>query len=340
MSMRAVLGDTKEGDAREALEASIRRHDLGPLSPITRSRGLGPYRGYAEMLAAVAHLADSGARLVRYGRSVEGEPLFALHFGRVAADSEGKASSHLSRTAVVLSGIHPTEWIGIETHLAMLARLVGADIGDRAVIAMPIANPDGIRRVERNLRAGKKRFVRHNARGVDLNRNFDARWGKLGIVQRLLSFVYAPGSRPASEPEVEGIAHHLSAVRIDRAVSLHSFGGAVLFPRASSVFRIHDEAEHRVWARRIATAADPKRPYVFASCARWSKGITAGGLELDWFYDRHGAVSLLVECSRGGLGFTPSRLFDPFAWFNPPRIAQVTGSIADGVLPFVKGLDA
>lgn len=337
--MRAVLGDTKEGDAREALEASIRRHDAGPLAPITRKRGLGPYRGYAELLREVANLVDRGGRLVRYGRSVQGEPLFALHFGRVSADDDGRASPLLSRSAVVLSGVHPTEWIGIETHLTVLSRIAGADLGDRSVIALPIVNPDGIRRVEKNLRAGKKRFVRHNARGVDLNRNFDSQWGKLGIVQRMLSFVYSPGSRPASEPEVEGIAQHLSSARIDRAISLHSFGGAVLYPRASSVRTIHDDAEHRVWARRIASASDPKRPYTYASCARWSKGITAGGLELDWFYDRHGAVSLLVECSRGGRGWTPSRLLDPFAWFNPPRIGHVASAIADGVVPFVKGLD-
>lgn len=335
MSAQAIVGDANEKGPRVALDGAIKKHAAGPLSPITRSRGLGPYRGYAEMLAQVAHLADRGAHLVSYGKSVEGEPLFALHFGPRSTLEPGARR----RTAVVLAGVHPTEWIGIETAFVVAERLVDQDLGDRGVLVLPLANPDGIRRVERNLRAARRRFVRHNAHGVDLNRNFDASWGELGIVQRALSFLFSPGSRPEGEPEVESVAHLLSALRVDRAVSLHSFGGAVLYPQASSLRAIHDRREHEAWARRIAEACDPKRPYAVASCARWAKGMTAGGLELDWFHERHGALSLLVECSRGGRGLTPSRLFDPFAWFNPPAISSVTRPIADGLIPFVKGLD-
>jgi hypothetical protein len=213
------------------------------------------------------------------------------------------------------------------------------DLNDRAVVAIPIVNPDGVRRVDRNLRAMRHRFVRHNARGVDLNRNFDERWGKLGLVQRLLGGLFYPGPRPASEPEVEAIAHHLSACRVERAVSLHSFGGAVLYPLASSTRRVHDAAEHDAWATRIAHSIDPRRPYAARSCASWAKGITAGGLELDWFHARHGALSLLVECSRGGRGWRPARLFEPFAWFNPPRVTAESSAIATALLPFVRGFD-
>ncbi|MEZ4300407.1 MAG: hypothetical protein R3B70_36010 [Polyangiaceae bacterium] len=48
-----------------------------------------------------------------------------------------------ARTGVVLAGVHPIEWIGIETCLALLDRLAGADLGGRAVTAFPIVNPDG-----------------------------------------------------------------------------------------------------------------------------------------------------------------------------------------------------
>ncbi len=335
MAMHSVLHDTKEVDPRQALEIATRRSDLGPLAPITRSRGLGAYRGYGELLGALGHLVARGARLVCYGRSAEGEPLFALHFGSRRSLEPGS----MSRTAVLLAGVHPGEWIGIETALVVGERLVDVDLAERGVLLLPLVNPDGIRRVERNLRAGRKRFVRHNARGVDLNRNFDAAWGELGVVQRALSWVFSPGTRPQGEPEVEGIAHLVSPLRVDRALSLHSYGGAVLYPKASSLRPIHDEREHRAWATRIAHACDPARPYDVASCARWSRGITAGGLELDWFHERHGALSLLVECSRGGRGLLPSRLFDPFAWFNPPALGPVTRAVADGVVPFLKGLD-
>lgn len=317
------------------LDQALAKSAAPPIGPTLTARGLGPYRGYGEMLATIRRLVDKGYRPHHIGRSVEGEPLLALHLGREALRG-GQGTPY--RATVVLAGIHPNEWIGVETCFALLEQLLAFDLDDRTVIAIPIVNPDGIRRVDRNLRAGRRRFVRHNARGVDLNRNFDESWGKAGIVPRLLRGLFNPGPRAASEPEVEALAHHLSAVRVERAVSLHSFGGAVLFPLASSTARVHDAAEHEAWAWRIARSADAKRPYVAKSCARWAKGITAGGLELDWFHGRHGALSLLVECSRGGRSLQPARFFEPFAWFNPPRVAAEAAAISSALTPFVRGL--
>ena len=320
-------------DPRAALRAALVAHRRPALSRLLARRGLGPYRGYGEMLEAVERLVDRGARLSLLGRSVRGEPLFGLRFG--AEDPREQ-----SRTGVVLSGVHPMEWIGIEVHLALLERLVAADLGGRSVLAVPIVNPDGLLRVEMNLREGRRRFVRHNAHGVDLNRNFDARWGYRSLAQRLLWFLFSPGKHAASEPEVAAIAHALSARRVDRAVSLHSFGGAVLYPPAGSLWPVVDRDEHRAWATRIARAADPQRPYRAMSLIRFGCGFRQGGLELDWFHERHGALSLLVECSRGGVGLRPSRLLDPFAWYNPPRIHDVAPPLVDALSPFVKGLSA
>jgi hypothetical protein len=314
-------------EALSAIRAARRAHEAPPLGPILEQRRLGPYRGYAEMLGAIEGLADRGARLSVIGRSVKGEPIVAVHLG---------AERPNARTTVTLSGVHPIEWIGVEVQLALLSRLVESRLDGRSLVAVPIVNPDGVLRVEANLRAGRRRFARHNAHGVDLNRNFDARWHDRGLVQRLLSFMFAPGSRPASEPEVAAIAHHVAPRRIDRALSLHSFGGAVLYPSAASLWPIWDAAEHRAWAKRIAEAADAK-PYRALPAAWFSLGMTAGGLELDWFHDRHGAVSLLVECSRRNAGLHPARLFQPFAWFNPRRPAAVVAALVEAVLPYVRG---
>jgi len=296
-----------EGEqARALLREAVASHRTTAFSMVAEREGLGRYRGYADMLATLDRLVERGGRLVQAGLSVQGRPLFALHLGKYPAAAD-------TRTTVILSGVHPNEWIGIETHFALLEHLAGVDLGDRSIISFPIVNPDGVFQVETNLRAGRRRFVRHNARGVDLNRNFDSRWGHRGILQSLLPWVFRRGTRAASEPEVEAIAFALSKRRIDRALSLH-----------------------RVWARRIARAAD-KRAYRAAPCSWWAWGSTAGGLELDWFHERHGAISLLVECSRGGFGVRPSRLLSPFAWFNPIKVEPVSSEIAQALLPFVKG---
>ncbi|WP_437731026.1 M14 family metallopeptidase [Sorangium sp. So ce1335] len=410
-----------EEQGRAALKAALFVHRRAPLSRLLARRGLGPYRGYGELLEALDRLADRGAQLSLIGRSVRGEPLLAVQLGATGAAGAGGyregpapaalpgqqggssrgggsppraasrphggtqlngapvAGAHLglgaqvgadepapddaapaqpdepagpiarrgpggagrerARTTVILSGIHPLEWIGVETTLALLERLAAEDLGGRSIFAVPIVNPDGLLRVEMNLRAGRHRYVRGNARGVDLNRNFDAGWYERGLVQRLIGLVSSPGSRPASEPEVEAIAHALSSRRIDRALSLHSAGGAVLYPPAHSLWPVADAAEHRAFALRVARAAD-RRPYRAMSYVRFAWGIRKAGLEIDWLHDRHGALSLLVECSRGKLGLRPSRLVEPFAWYNPRKLDDAAPQLVESVLPFVKGARA
>lgn len=315
-----------DSDGREVARAAAEKHRRPPLARTIVPDRLGPYRGYGELLDAMERLGERGARLREIGRSVLGEPLLSVHLG---------SEDPRARTTAVLSCVHPIEWIGIEVCFALLERLSAVDLGDRAIVAFPIVNPDGLLKVEDDLRAGRRRWRRHNARGVDLNRNFDAHWHERGWFQRMLSWVFSAGSAPASEPEVAAIGFELSERRVDRALSLHSFGGAVLFPPAHSVWPIPDYAEHRAWAKSVANAAR-NRPYSEKQCSWWVMGSTQCGLELDWFHERHGALSLLVECE-GGPGFSASRLIHPFGWFNPLELSDVAARVSEAALPFVKG---
>jgi hypothetical protein len=310
-----------------ALHDAVRKNDRPQLAHALGPKRLGDYRGYGEMLGALEKLEKQGARIREMGRSVQGEPLFVVEVGAPAKSG--------SPTSVILSAVHPIEWIGIETHLSLLEKLVTRPPTNRTIVSIPIVNPDGVRLVEQNLRTGSRKFVRHNARGVDLNRNFDVAWGKRGFLQRLLSPIYARGAGPESEPEVAAVVRELRERRVDRALSLHSFGGVVMYPPARTVVPIAQTAEHRAWAKRIAAAADDK-PYTVWPSSWWALGFVQMGLELDWFYERHGATSLLVECSRLSIGAS-SRMFEPFAWFNPENRARVAGRIAEAVVPFVKG---
>src|SRR4051794_2401239 len=81
-------------EARASLRAALLAHRRPPLAPVMEPRGLGPYRGYGEVLAAIERLVDRGARLAQIGRSVKGEPLFAIHLG---------SDDPAARTAVTLS---------------------------------------------------------------------------------------------------------------------------------------------------------------------------------------------------------------------------------------------
>ena len=318
--------------AASTLAKAIERREEPPLRPELERQGFGPYRGYREILEEIERLCRANGRSARLsiaGHSVRGEPIVQLTLGNPEPSST-------TRTSVVVAGLHPIEWIGIECALALVRELREIDFGDRSVVVFPMVNPDGLLKVERNLRRKRRRFVRHNARGVDLNRNFDAHWGHQSLVSRLLPWVFKPGSFPASEPEVSSIAYALGQRRVDRALSLHSFGGVVLYPSTHSVWPVADASEHRAWAQSIARRADA-RAYRALPAAWFGLGLTMGGLELDWFHERHGALSILVECSRGGWGLSWRKLTTPFAWFNPPNVTEVAKRVAEATLAFTRG---
>lgn len=125
------------------------------------------------------------------GVSVEGRPLLCSVYG------SGE------ETVMILGGIH-----GNEPASAVLARELCAyleqhpdECGNATVVVAPAVNPDG-------LAHGK----RTNARGVDLNRNFDA-----SNRRNSERFGYAP----LSEPESQYIAALIERYQPDRMVSLH-----------------------------------------------------------------------------------------------------------------------
>ena len=146
-------------------------------------------------------------------------------------------------------------------------------------------------------------------------------------------------SGTASEVAGElGAVYDLRVVR----VPTHRPSGRTLLPE-----QVFPDSE-RKW-QHIAERADPLRPYRAVQSSHWVPGVTAPGMELDWFHDQHGALSFLIECSRGGIFGRPaytygsrasllSKLMEPFAWFNPPRPERTAVSVAGAVEPFARGL--
>ncbi len=322
------MADANAG-ARAALESAIAGHPAPDLAELLSRRGLGAYGDYAATLRRILALADGGAGIELLGQSVHGQPLVCVRIGPPDAP-----------VSALLAGLHPTEWIGIETGLRILENCLGEPASDRQLVAFPLANPDGVLQVQDNLLRGIRRFVRHNARGVDLNRNFPSFWGANTLAQRVLRRTFAGGSGPASEPEVRAIVQRLSSLPVDRALSLHSFGGVVLFPYGAMRTRPVEHAALEAWARRVAAAARPKRGYRAVQSARWVPGFTARGMELDYFHEHFGALSLLIECSKGGVladPWRPSVWTEPFAWFNPTDLEATVGPVARAALPFLAG---
>lgn len=289
----------------------------------------GSYRGFAEMLDAIDALRSRGARVEVAGRSHEGAPLLRVEIGPPDA-----------RTAsLLIAGTHAMEWIGIETALALLDSIADAP-GDRRLIAFPVLNPDGVRRAERDLRAGRKlRFRRTNGRGVDLNRNWPTHWRTTRLIPSLLPFLGSAGAHGGSEPEIRVVLDAIEAARrsgtkLERAVSLHSFGAMLLLPYGGRFALPPNHATLHALADEVRRAL-PTR-YGIRSCARWVPGFFANGMELDHLL-HEGMEPLLVECSRGGFSpFDPSSWLVPFRWFNPRDPARHGAELTHALLPFLR----
>lgn len=312
------------------LEAHLEK--LGPIRPLDADVDpavFGDYRGYADLVAAWCRLTHDGARARAVGTSVNGAPVFALELGPASAD-------HVS---AVMAGIHPIEWIGVETMLRLLRRLVDDPPTDRRVIAFPLVNVDGYRKVENDLRAGKRKWRRTNRNRVDLNRNWPTHF-RVGKPRRTLSGYNYGGPAPRSEPEVDAICATLDGVdaRVDVALSLHSIGRKILYPYGGR-WAPPDDVDALRAAASAVSGRLPRR-YGIRQSARWVPGAFAHGMEIDHLHDRYGAIALLVECSLGGAtARAPRSLLHPFRIFNPARPEVEASELAAALEPFVRGHD-
>src|SRR4051794_31686563 len=148
-----------------------------------------------------------------FGHSVEGRPLNVTRVG----DAEAPVR------VLVVGDVHGDEPAGE----AIVARLRRARLDGVVLYLVRSGNPDG--------RAAN---TRHNARGVDLNRNFPWRWrsGARGT--------YYPGPNAGSEPETGALMRLVWRVRPQLTIYYHQHMGITV--RAPGA----DPAVQREYARR------------------------------------------------------------------------------------------
>ena len=133
---------------------------------------------------------------LKIGQSTHGEPIMLEMFGNGP------------ERIFIFGGIHGDEPTSafVARELAALLRGRPELLEGRTVGVLADANPDGL-----------KRRTRHNANGVDLNRNFPAlNW------TRIMGHGISHGGRPASEPETRAIILAMEMLRPKRVIAIHS----------------------------------------------------------------------------------------------------------------------
>ena len=185
------------------------------------------------------------------GFTHESRPVEVHAFRNPNEGSEKTARPHV----LLLATIHGNEWAGTP----LLERLVDELAGDTALLAsrditvIPVANPDGY--------AARRR---HNAKGVDLNRNFPAANARASV-----------GGTPLSEPESHALHDWLIANQPDLVISIHQPVGVVDWDGpADEIARVMSEASG-LPAKRIGS-----RPGSLGSFLGVDRGVPVITLEL------------------------------------------------------------
>ena len=215
------------------------------------------------------------------GKSVEGRSLFAFRIGR--GEPVG-----ISQYA-----LHAREWITAYLGLEHVRR--GVPRG--SVWIIPLMNPDGALLCTEGLaRVSKARrdFLKElsgdgdfslwkaNIEGVDLNVNFDARWGTGARNLRFPAPENYIGEAPFSAPESRALSDFTLQVNPQFTVSWHTKGEEIYWHFFQPLFR-------RLRDKRLARVLSRSTGYPLCSA-----GKSAGGYK-DWCVEKLKIPAFTVE---------------------------------------------
>ncbi|MCL2228645.1 MAG: membrane dipeptidase [Firmicutes bacterium] len=163
------------------------------------------------------------------GHSVLGKPIIAYHVG-----------PHDKPQIIITGAIHAREWI---TELLVRELMKNGEIGDVGFWFIPSCNPDGVaiargeiepQGLPKVIEPKTAHLWKANARGVDLNVNFNAEWGKGAQNLTSAGSENYIGSHPESEPETKALADFTKRVfqsgNLLATIAYHSKGEVIYYP--------------------------------------------------------------------------------------------------------------
>lgn len=241
-------------------------------------------------LTALSRSAPGLTSLLEVGHTVHGRPLTALIAGR------------RDRALVLVGSVHGGE-AGAELALPICEAIIAdhpALLKRVGLAVLPCLNADQRER----LALGYPPYLRTNASGVDLNRNFPADWEQVDYTYGLVttdpeSATYR-GPAPASEPETQAVQALLRAVKPAAVLAFHHLssltGSSFLYAKAAAGDEAYEQRcreINRVYRAAMGVAEVGEEPLrVAAAC-------TAGSLPA-WVYACYGVPAFDLEGDGSG----------------------------------------
>ena len=194
----------------------------------------------------------------------------------------------------------------------------------RTLWIVPALNPDGVELVERGLSSAgflSDRIQRMNsgsedvttwqanARGVDLNHNYDAGFRAYKGVESSLGILGgAPtrysGEYPESEPETAALARFIRSVPLSMILSLHTQGREIYFTSGGKALKGQAAVAARFAAMTGYRVAYPS-------------GASAYGGLTDWAVGRLGIPAFTLECGEGKNPLPPDSFAAAYGELRP-----------------------
>jgi carboxypeptidase T len=264
----------------------------------------GKYHSYQELeieLKALENAHPQIARLYDIGNSLEKRHIYALKISdNVSLDEE--------EPAVLFMGCHHArEWIAVEIPFLLAKYLVEnyekssqvKSLVDQSEIwVVPLVNPDGL---EYSIQV--YRFWRKNRRansdgtyGVDINRNYSAKWGydNIGSSPDPGLEIYR-GLAPFSEPETQAIRNLFLRENFHAVISYHSFSQTIMYPWGYSTEPTTKDKELREIAARMSELIQAVNGRKYEYGESGTLLYVTNGDAIDWTFETLSIPSFTIE---------------------------------------------
>ena len=259
------------------------------------------YEAVLKKMTQIKNL-DKNIKLFCIGQSILKRKIYALGIGNL-------------KNAILFTGaIHAQEWLTCSILLRFFEdifsqkTLHGVNLGDifehRGLIVVPLCNPDGVEIALGGPKTAKQlccpiqailnksdKSWQANARGVDLNHNFDAGWDILKKLERQAG-ITSPSPRqyggicPQSEPETKALVSLCNALNIKKVVAFHSQGEEIYY-----YYGQNTPPESELMADALAASSGYQ--------VRKPEGLASHGGFKDWFIKAKSRPGFTVEVGVG-----------------------------------------
>ena len=243
---------------------------------------------------------------VPIGRSVLGRDIMGMIIGGGKDKILYAAAFHGQEwmTSLILLRLCEDICDALERGLPVADINIQEALSGRSLIFVPQVNPDGAdiaihgsgsagdyARMVRELGGNEPGKWQANARGVDINHNFNAGWAILQSMELENGINSASprqwcGPAPESEPETQALVKLCRRVNFRHVLALHSQGEEIYWKYGN-----HTPARAQVMAEVMATSAG----YKVAA----PEGLASHGGFKDWFIEETGRPGFTIELGKG-----------------------------------------